>query len=301
MPQEILVVGSTSDPDVYYARQLAQKIQGVNADTKVECKLVLEYEYWPLLESLKAKYGGAVYQHKLAHIVIRNGNYVGSADNLVKICTDEYGIEDALIKTDTIFNRLAREETQNLLLLTGHKYVYLDFAEQSKKKGQNQITYGKIVIELFNDICPVACDNFYKLCTGEKGNIKGIDLALKYAGSNVHRIVPGGWIQLGDIIDGSGNYSIAALNDDGKVRDESYSIDFGCALGGIVGFSTSCPHTIGSQFHITLGPCEWMNDKFVGVGRVIAGYDVLRRIEQLPTENQKPTITVFVENCGKFL
>ena len=120
---------------------------------------------------------------------------------------------------------------------------------------------------------------------------------LHYLGCPVHRIVPGGWIQCGDIFDGSGGHSIAA-NEEGKVQDECFSVDFSAPDGGILGYSSSAPHSNGSQFFITLGPCEWMQNSFVGFGRVIQGLSTLKAIENIPTSNQKPKVRVVVKSCG---
>eukprot|EP01037_Dinobryon_pediforme_P046368 gene46368-59593_t len=54
----------------------------------------------------------------------------------------------------------------------------------------------------------------------------------------------------------------------------------------VVGYANSGPHCNGSQFFITLGPCDWMNQKFVGFGRVIQGFSALKTLNSLRTSNQ---------------
>lgn len=150
-------------------------------------------------------------------------------------------------------------------------------------------------IARYSDLCPLAAENFMKLCKGTKLTDDGP--AHHYLGCPIHRIVPGGWLQCGDFIDGSGANSKAA-HEDGVIRDESFSVDFGCPEGGILGYSASGPHANGSQFFITFGPCEWMQNSFVGFGRVVQGLAALRAIERIPTSNQKPQKRVIVSNCG---
>lgn len=300
------IIGASHDPNVYYCRNLAERIMNMNNSVTIDFSVYLEIEYFPQLEKLKSICGGGSYGHKELHIVVRDGIYIGDIKSFIEIAKNEYYIEDADIANDIAFNRYSREETLNLLMKNGRKAVFLDFAaDTKKKKGSKEQTdiqvpiYGKIVIELFDEICPAACENFQKLCTGEAG-VSENGTQLNYIGSPIHRIVPGGWIQGGDIVDGTGSNSIAAIGG-GKVRDESFSVDFGCPTGGIVGFSTSSPHSNGSQFFITLGPADWMNGKFVGIGRVIQGFDVLKKIEAAPCINQKPETMVFVENCGNYV
>ena len=164
---------------------------------------------------------------------------------------------------------------------------------------------GKIVIELFDDICPIACDNFLKLCSGEKGEVivdesTGVTAKLHYEGNPVHRVVKGGWIQCGDVVDGSGLNSFAAVEETGKFRDESFSVDFGAEMGGIVGYSTKAPHSNGSLFFITLGSCDWMNNKSVGFGRVVQGFTVLKEIEVAQMKNERPTSpSILITSCGE--
>ena len=52
------------------------------------------------------------------------------------------------------------------------------------------------MIELYKKQAPKTCDNFKNLCTSK---VEG----RTYKNTLVHRIVPNGWIQMGDIVSGS--------------------------------------------------------------------------------------------------
>ena len=135
-----------------------------------------------------------------------------------------------------------------------------------------------------------------KLCTGEMGaTAEGV--RLHYQGCPIHRLVSGGWMQCGDIVEGTGLGSIAAI-EGGRVRDESFSVDFGVPDGGVVGYSSGGPHGNGSQFFITFGPCDWMQNTFVGFGRVIVGNRVLQVLERQRTENQRPSQRIIIADSG---
>lgn len=69
---------------------------------------------------------------------------------------------------------------------------------------------GRLVLELYTDLCPRSAHNFLSLCTGEPpatsgGVAKGSGGVaegnrgprLSYVNSLIHRVVPGGWIQGG--------------------------------------------------------------------------------------------------------
>ena len=210
--------------------------------------------------------------------------------DLTRLATAEYKVYDAEVANMTTFQGVAKTETENFCKSFEHPVVYLDFASDDKGA-----TYGKVILELFDDLCPKACNNFIKLC---QGGSAGAGVAFHYKNCVVHRLVPNGWLQCGDILDGSGENSTSSTGV--PIEDECYSVDFGDEKGGILGYVSSAPHTNGSQFFITLGPCAWMNNNKVGFGRVLQGYDVLAKLNGAPCRNERPFPDVSVGACGKF-
>uniref|UniRef100_A0A3Q3VM46 Peptidyl-prolyl cis-trans isomerase n=1 Tax=Mola mola TaxID=94237 RepID=A0A3Q3VM46_MOLML len=68
--------------------------------------------------------------------------------------------------------------------------------------GISNVLVGRVVVELFSDICPKTCENFRCLCTGERGIGKGTQKPLHYKGCLFHRIVKDFMIQGGDFSEG---------------------------------------------------------------------------------------------------
>ncbi|XP_047274631.1 putative inactive peptidyl-prolyl cis-trans isomerase-like 6 isoform X7 [Homo sapiens] len=78
-----------------------------------------------------------------------------------------------------------------------HDFVFLDICIDSSP-------IGRLIFELYCDVCPKTCKNFQVLCTGKAGfSQRGI--RLHYKNSIFHRIVQNGWIQGGDIVYGKGD------------------------------------------------------------------------------------------------
>jgi cyclophilin family peptidyl-prolyl cis-trans isomerase len=158
-----------------------------------------------------------------------------------------------------------------------------------------------VLLHLLDDRLPRASANFAALCAGTAAGPSGAPLS--YKGSPIHRVVPGGFVQGGDVVSGSGADSRAALPSpfgDGRyLEDESFDVRHDVA--GVLGYANhdGLPHTNGSQFYITLVPSPWLDGKSVAFGRVILGLDWLRAISHAPHTNQRPH-DVRIADAGPF-
>jgi len=319
-PSHFAVYTANSDVDGYFAHSLAEKLAseynaksesdkgaGPTELTTVSFESFLEVDFVRKMKELERQHGGSFLLHRGTHVLLRDGKYLGTVDALKALAVKEFKMPDLEhFGNPIVLNRRSREDYQQCVLAAGRPIVFLDFADGAKKNRNAEASsssavpvpvYGRIVIELFTDRCPMACENFLKLCTGELGATE--EAKLHYVGCPVHRVVPGGWIQCGDIVGGTGKNSLAAIGENGRLADENFTFDFSNPLGGMVGWSTSEPHSIGSQFFITLGKCGWMNGEFEGFGRVIQGYTVLKTIETCAANNQRPARPIIIGDAGK--
>jgi cyclophilin family peptidyl-prolyl cis-trans isomerase len=68
----------------------------------------------------------------------------------------------------------------------------------------NSHPIGRIIFELFDELCPRTCENFRALCTGEKGVGATTNRKLYYKSSPIHRVIKHFIIQGGDFSEGNG-------------------------------------------------------------------------------------------------
>jgi Cyclophilin type peptidyl-prolyl cis-trans isomerase/CLD len=206
---EFRVYGSTGDSDTFFCQSIVERIRQTNpSEITIISEIYLELDYFKKLKEIRPLYGDRMYGHTNTNCVIRNGELVGSLMEIIKIAVSEYGIEDAEIANVLIFEKIVKEETAKILAKSGHPVAYLQFSRAEKIGDEDEPkVYGKVILELLDDICPLSCENFMKLCTGEKGDrivneTTGVTAPMHYVNCPVHRIVPGGWVQCGDIVDG---------------------------------------------------------------------------------------------------
>lgn len=119
---------------------------------------------------------------------------------------------------------------------------------------------GAFRIRLAGAAAPITVMNFVTLA--ERGFFNGVP---------IHRVVPNFVIQDGDPT-GTGNGGPGY-----EIRDELNSIEYS---EGTVGMALSGPDTGGSQWFVTHAPQPHLDGIYTVFGQVVAGQDVVERIEQ---------------------
>ena len=214
-----------------------------------------------------------------------DGELVGGVAELLAWAKENHGYTDATLPT--LYNNMARKAYLAWRESTGHQFAFLEF-EQGE--GEQASKLGRVVIELYTDLCPKACENFVALASG---GARGSKKTATYLGTPVHRVVKGGWIQAGDTQGGHGTGGECIWG--GTFADECYHLEHDTV--GILGMANKGRHTNGSQFYLTLKALPPFNRKFMAFGRVIEGMRTLRVIDKLETENERPH-DVRITGCG---
>ncbi|OCT73813.1 NK-tumor recognition protein isoform X1 [Xenopus laevis] len=162
----------------------------------------------------------------------------------------------------------------------------------------NREPIGRIVFQLFSDVCPKTCMNFLCLCTGEKGIGKVTGKKLCYKGSTFHRVVKNFMIQGGDFSEGNGKGGESIYGS--YFRDENFILKHDRAF--LLSMANRGENTNGSQFFITTKAAPHLDGVHVVFGLVISGFEVIEQIESLKTDAaSRPYADVRVIDCGLLL
>ncbi|RMX51775.1 hypothetical protein pdam_00011634 [Pocillopora damicornis] len=157
---------------------------------------------------------------------------------------------------------------------------------------------GRVIFELFADICPKTCDNFRALCTGENGLSKVSGKTLHYKGSPFHRVIKNFMVQGGDFTKGNGTGGESIYG--GMFNDESFHAKHDRAM--LLSMANRGPNTNGSQFFITTQPTPHLDGIHVVFGHVLQGQDIVSEIEnQKVDDKSRPLVDIKISNCGELI
>ena len=172
----------------------------------------------------------------------------------------------------------------------------LAMAQSKRKPGLYaifQTNQGTIVCELYDKDAPITVKNFVDLAEGTKEWKDPRTGAMKkthyFDGIVFHRVIPEFMIQGGDPT-GTGTGGPGY-----KFQDE-FSPKLKFDKPGRLAMANAGPGTNGSQFFITEGNTEFLNNKHTIFGQVIEGMDNVKKIARVPrTPSDKPNQPVVIE------
>ena len=145
---------------------------------------------------------------------------------------------------------------------------------------------GDITIEFFDKQTPKTVDNFVTLAK------KGF-----YDGVKFHRVIKDFMIQGGDpLTKDDSQQAFWGTGGPGYKFEDELDIDNRNDVGTI-SMANAGPDTNGSQFFINLAPNNFLDEKHTAFGKVTAGMDVVKAIEEVPTDGRdRPTEAVVIKS-----
>ena len=159
----------------------------------------------------------------------------------------------------------------------GEAKVFFDIKVDEKPRG-------RIVMKLYDSEVPKTAKNFRELARTKK-----------YQYCPFHRVIKDFMIQGGDFTNKNGTGGMSIYGE--KFDDENLTLKH--TKPGLLSMANSGPNTNGSQFFITTVPTPHLDGKHVVFGEVEQGMEIVKLLENHPTdENDSPSKACIIADCG---
>ena len=212
-PVKITVAGKISDPFFHKCMVCLRYLKQENKHVSVECLQFFETQWEEFLKKTANTNKGVFYNHTGSPLIYLNdgAEYIGDCDKFMTYALHNFAYQD---NTNLVIYQKKASDAIKSIINTSRtrKYAYFNFNFGGV---DNQV-----VFELFHEMAPKTVENFIQLCHGFK---RDDGEAIGYAGSEVHRIVKGMFIQLGKIKTAKEHKHGVSFHK-GEFEDESFEV-----------------------------------------------------------------------------
>ncbi|KAH8046881.1 hypothetical protein JL722_13372 [Aureococcus anophagefferens] len=209
-------------------------------------------------------------------------HYVGGDRELEALATEELGRAPAPPDNKAL-DASTHARYLEMLNATGHQFVFLDV--QFNANTQNNKPR-KVVLELYNQLCPKTCFNF-RAHDGRARQARRSATARRSSSSTTAaRPSTASSPGLGPV--GRHLRRQRRLREDRRDAADGNAVKFDAP--GVLAMANDGAHTNNTQFFITLNALDWLDKTAVAFGRVVKGMATIRQIGALPTKNERPEI-----------